>query len=303
MWNEITKFLSFTGVGDKTVWQDVLISSFLIPIIIFFAAKFLEWWNNTKPSMVIFENYFAEGSEVYIFHSQMSSVDDNWKLKSEPKYITLFPQPTPNNHANLGVQKKFNIDPVSSGADSECVADIFNILGLIKKTKNIFIGDLINDWNVWSNPIFSVGFNPKTHKLIERCNPIFFELNENALRIKNTNISFEGFLPNDAGIIQKAFDEESRAPVFLLAGLGTTGTSAAGYILKNNFVKLGKLFANNPFCIFFKVKIDEGKKSALIQKIVPKPKWPQIILHPRLYSDFRNKDYFNIKNLEPLTRK
>jgi hypothetical protein len=58
---------------------------------------------------------------------------------------------------------------------------------------------------------------------------------------------------------------------------------------------LGKLFGNDPFCIFLKVKINEGENSALIEKIVPKPKWFQIILHPILYFDFRNKGYFETK--------
>ena len=293
MWDKITTLLSFTGVEDKSVWQDVLLSSFLIPVMIFLGVKLSGWWNKIRPSRLVFKDYLDKDSRVFIFHSQMSSADDNWNLKDNPKYVTRFPQPTPTNHANLGVQQKFNIDPVSSCADSECVADVFNILGLVHKTKNIFIGDLINDWNIWSDPIFSVGFNPKTHKLIERCSPIFFELDNTALKVKNTNISFDSYLPNDAGVIQKTFDKESKKSVFILAGLGTMGTSEAGYVLKNNFIKLGKLFGNNSFCVFFKVKIDEGENSALIQKITPKPKWFRIILCPVSYFSFRKKGYFD----------
>lgn len=296
MWDKITNFLSFTGVAEKTVWQDVILSSFLIPVIIFLGLKFLKWWDKIRPSRLIFNDYLTKNSRIFIFHSQMSSADDNWNLKNNPKYITRFPQPTPNNHANLEIQQKLNIDPVSSCADSECVADIFNILGLVHKTKNIFIGDLINDWNIWSDPIFSVGFNPKTHKLMERCNPLFFELSGITLKIKDTNISFDSVLPNDAGVIQKTFDKESKKSVFILAGLGTTGTSAAGCVLKNNFIKLGKLFGNHPFCVFFKVKIDEGKNSASMQKIIPKPRWLNVILHPITYFDFKNNGYFEIEN-------
>ncbi len=294
MWNTITNFLSFTGVEDKTVWQDIFISALLIPIILFLGDKLLKWWSRIRPSRLIFKKYLDKNANIFIFHSQMSSADDNWNLKNDPKYITRFPQPTPTDHANLGIQKKLNIDPVASGADSECVADIFNILGQVQKTNNIFIGDLINDWNMWSSPIFSVGFNPKTHKLMEKGDPILFQLVNDSLKIKDTEISFGCNLPNDAGIIQKTFDKESKNPVFILAGLGTIGTSAAGYVLKNNFVKFGKLFGNNPFCVFFKVKIDEGKNSALIQKIVPKPKLLRIIMHPILYFSFKNKDYFDI---------
>ena len=48
--------------------------------------------------------------------------------------------------------------------------------------------------------------------------------------------------------------------------------------------------------LIFKVKIDEGKNSALIQKITPKPKWFRIIFYPVLYFSFRKKDYFNYEN-------
>jgi len=295
MWDKITTHLSFTGVEDKIVWQDVIITAALIPVVFFIIKKFLEWWNEIRPSRIILKSYLAKSSKVFIFHSQMSSADDNYNKKSNPKFISIFPQPTPTDHANLGKQERQNIDPVCSDADSECVADIFNILGLIKKTKNIYIGKLINDWNIWSKPIFSVGFNPKTKKLIERCEPIFFELDSPNLKIKNTDISFDCITPNDAGIIQKTFDKESKNPVFILAGLGTIGTSAAGFIFKNNFIRLGKLFGNDPFCVFLKVKIDEGKNSALIQKIVPSPKWYRIILHPIVYNNFNKKDYFGYK--------
>lgn len=296
MWDKITTFLSFTGIDDKTVWQDVLVSSLLIPIIIFWGVKFLKWWNSIRPTRLILKGFVSKNSLIYIFHSEMSGADDSWNFNQTQKYITRYPDPSPTDHTRLNVQQKLNIDPVSSCADSECVADIFNILGLVQKTKNIHIGNLINDWNMWSNPIFSVGFNPKTHKLIERCDPIFFELSDACLKVKGTSITFNDILPNDAGIIQKTFDKESKNPVFILAGLGTLGTSEAGFVLKNNFIRLGKLFGNNPFCVFLKVKIDEGKNSALIQKIVPNPKWYRIILHAVLYFDFKNKGYFEIKN-------
>jgi|SRR3989344_2160166 len=296
MWDKITFLLSFTGIGDKTVWQDVILSSLFIPVAIFLGIKSLKWWNSIRPSRLIFKDYLSKDSTVYIFHSEMSGADDSWNFNKNQKYITRYPDPIPTDHARLGIQQKLNIDPVSSGADSECVADIFNILGLVQKTKSIFIGSLINDWNIWSKPIFSVGFNPKTHKFIEKCDPISFELDGTSLKIKNTNISYGSNLPNDAGIIQKTFVKESKNPVLILAGLGTLGTSEAGSILKNNFIKLGKLFGNDPFCVFLTVKINEGKNSASIQKIVPEPKLSRIILHPVLYFDFKNRGYFEIKN-------
>ncbi|MFZ2970262.1 MAG: hypothetical protein WA063_03890 [Minisyncoccia bacterium] len=133
-WDELTNFLSFTGVTDKAVWQDIIFSAFLIPILILLLERFIKWWDKIRPSRLIFNGYLCKNSNIYIFHSQMSSADDKYNLIRNPKYITRFPQPTPTDHASLGVQKKFNIDPVSSVADCECVADIFNILGVVQKT-------------------------------------------------------------------------------------------------------------------------------------------------------------------------
>jgi len=297
MWEEITYLLSFTGVEDKTVWQDVFISSILIPIILILLSVISKWINKIRPSRQILKGYFNKDSNIYIFHSPLSAADDNYNLKDDPKYITRFPQPTPTNHANLGIQKKRNIDPVSSGADSECVATIFNILGLVQKTSNIHIGELIYDWNVWASPMFSVGFNPKTDKLIGRCEPIFFELAQTEedffLKLKNFDIKFGSIIPNDAGVIQKTFDKEFKNPVFILAGLGTMGTCVAGHILKKYFVRLGKLYGNDPFAIFFTVKTDEGISSGIIKKIYPAPKLINIIFHPMLYIDFNRKGFFS----------
>lgn len=295
MWDFILNILGFTGVGDKTVWQDIFISALIIPIVIFLGNKFLIWWNSKKPPQLLFRNCFDNSKNIFIFHSQMSGADRNWNLNKNQKCITRYPDPLPSNRRNLGIQKKKNIDPVLSGAEAECLTDVYNILGRVGKLKNIHMGDLINDWNVWSVPIFSIGFNPKTRKLIEKCDPIYFELLSNVLKIKNSNIELNSFMPNDAGVVQKTFNKDTNDPVFILAGLGTTGTSAAGYIFKKYFVKLGKLFASKPFCLFLTTKIDEGKSSALVKKIYPKPNWCRIILHPFVYFEFQKKDIFNFE--------
>ena len=78
-----------------------------------------------------------------------------------------------------------------------------------------------------------------------------YELTSDAkIKIKGTSTSFDCVMPNDAGIIQKTYDRENRNPIFILAGLGTIGTSAAGNLLKDHFVSLGKLFGSS-FCLFF----------------------------------------------------
>src|SRR3989344_5173638 len=231
-WDTIVNLLRFTGVGDKTVWQDVFISSLAIPIVILLGARLLEWWNKNRPSRLIFKDYLPQNRDVYVFHSEMSSANEDWSRNQNPKYVSRYPRPTPTDHNNLDTQHKINIDPVSSVADGECVADIFNILGRVRKTENIHVGNLIKDWNIWSTPILSVGFNPKTEKLLEKCVPIDFELvnNFHGLKLKNDPNILDDRSPNDAGVIQKTFETESKMPVLILAGIGTTGTSAAGSV-------------------------------------------------------------------------
>lgn len=294
IWEELTNFLKPTGIEDVTVWQDIAVSSVVIPITLLLMTKLLEWWNKLRPSRSIFKGYLSENKDVYVFHSEMSVANDDWSKNPEPKYISFFPSPTPTNHNNLNIQRKLNIDLVSSVADGECVADIFNILGQVRKTKRIHLGDTIKDWHKWSTPIFSVGFNPKTEKLLKKCDPIYFELvnNSHGLTLKNDSIVLDDQSPNDAGIIQKTFDCESKVPVFILAGIGTTGTSAAGHVLKENYVKLGRLYGNRPFCLLFRVKLDEGKQSAQIKRIMPQPKWYVYILHPITILTFKNRGYF-----------
>lgn len=295
-WDALTKTLSFTGVKDITVWQDVFISALLIPIVIFLGNKILVWWDSVKPSQLLFKKCLDENKNVFIFHSQMSGADNNYNFNPHQKYITRFPEPLPSDNANIGIQKKLNIDPVLSKAEAECLTDVYNVLGQAGKIKNINIGDLINDWNVWSAPIFSIGFNPKTLKLVEKCSPINFELLSGKLKIKDSNISFDSWTPNDAGVIQKTFIKDTDTPVFILAGLGTMGTSVTGYILRQSFIEIGKLFGSNPFCIFIKVKINEGRTSASIDKIYPKPSWDRIILYPFTYFRFTKKNYFKFNN-------
>lgn len=304
MWQKITEWLGFTGIHDESVWQDILVSSFLIPIVIYLAAKLYHWWNAVKPSRLIFKKYLSEYIFVYIFHSAMSSVDENWNLIKAPKYITRFPQPIPTDASNIAVQKKLNIDPVTSLADSECVADVFNVLGQVNKTRNIIIADLMKDWNIKSDPIFTVGFNPKTANLMRSSYPIYFQIKETKnpvndnmdahVCINNSQYKFGCDYPYDSGILQKSFNIESETPVFILAGLGTAGTKAAGHILKEYYIVLGKLYGSRAFCVFFTTKINEGVRSTSIQKIVPNPTYLKRILYPVLFYRFWKRKYFKL---------
>lgn len=290
-WEIITKAFGFTGINDATVWQDVLISTILIPIGLIIANWLLSLWNRIRPSKSLFNGFLNKASLVLIFHSQMSGADNNWNFNPEQKYITRYPNPLPTDKNNLAVQRKLRIDPILSQSESDCLSDVYNVLGRCGKVENIVSADLIRDWGKWSNSIISVGFNPKTMKLMGKCSPIYFELVTvgESMEIKSIDnkVSYDAFLPNDAGIIQKTFIKNTRVPVFILAGLGTLGTEATGYILNKHLVELGKLYGSSTFCAFLKVLTNEGKESAYIDKVYPFPNWYRRLLYPITYLKFK----------------
>jgi len=297
-WYEVTNLLRFTGIDDVTVWQDVAISTVLIPVGLIVANWLHDQWDRVRPSRAILNGYLDKNSPVLIFHSQMSGADDNWNFNPTQKYITKYPDPLPTDSTHLGVQKKQRIDPVLSKAEADCLADIYNVLGRSGKVINIIGADMINDWGKWSNPIFTIGFNPKTNKLIQKCVPIYFKLqdegNGNIVIIDIHNkISYEAILPNDAGVIQKTYTKSSHVPIFILAGLGTAGTSAGGYVLSKHLIELGKLYGNSPFCVFLKVLTNEGRESAYMHKIFPYPRWYRKVLYPFTFYSYSNSNLFN----------
>jgi len=256
-WNFIKNIFSFTGVEDIAVWQDIIISAILIPIVLHISNWLLRQWNSIKPSKLLLKGFLNKSTPVLIFHSQMSGADNRWNFNPDQRYITRYPDPLPSDRGNIGIQKKLRIDPVLSQAESDCLSYTYNLLGKCGKIENIISADLIKDWSKWSNPIISVGFNPKTYKLIDKCKPIYFmlaDINGNIqIQSSDNNVSYDAFLPNDAGVIQKTYTKNGKTPIIILAGLGTAGTEAAGYILNKNVVELGKMYGSSPFCAFIKV--------------------------------------------------
>lgn len=206
--------------------------------------------------------------------------------------ICRFPSPKPLNKSNLLIANYTNIDPLWSDADGKCATQIFNVLGKIKIYKGIRIANLIGDWDIYNCPIFTVGFNPKTNDLLNNCNPINFKLNENCLSITGYNDSLMAQYPYDAGILQKTFLTNTKVPVFIIAGLGTTGTEASGKFLNNNCIALGKLFGNSSFCVLLKTDITKGSNYYEIKAIYPRPKIYRALLYLRTYLKWREKKIF-----------
>lgn len=301
-WDYIVNKLSFTGVKDVTVWQDVLFGVLLIPPSLEVLRRFLTWWSSKRPLQLLLKGYTAKNRQVFVFLSQLSAADENGEKIQEQRYVIEYPDPTTTNKNRLGKALRWRIDPLWSEADGECLADVYNILGRVGKVDGVQIGNLINDWSRWSVPIFSIGFNPKTEKLINKCKPIYFklkakkerleinnqrvEINVSKLKIEGHDIELDDISPNDAAIVQKSFIKNTNSPVFLLAGIGTTGTSAAGYFLRREAENIGKLFGNGPFCFLLRGTVEDGKAAFSVADVHPKPSLLKIIRHPTIYIKF-----------------
>jgi len=258
-WNWLLQLLSFTGVKDVSVWQDVLFGVLLIPVAIQVGGALAGWLRNKRPLRLLLKGCLSNDAEVLIFLSQLSALDDNGQIDGNPKYVIRYPSPKPTDKSCLDRDYRQNIDPVWPEADGECLADIYNVLGRAGKVRSIHVGNLISEWSEWSKPTFSIGFNPRTHKLIEKCDPIYFDIDINEsgsreLGIEGCDTKLDSVMPNDAAVLQKTFLKNNSTPVFILAGLGTTGTGAAGYFLRENCVTIGKLYGDKPFCFCLELR-------------------------------------------------
>lgn len=290
-WINITKLLSFTGIKEFSVWQDIFFGVLLIPLAIELSKIFFNWLDNKKPLKSLFKDFLHSKYETLIFLSQLSAIDENKKINFDQRYIIKYPNPLPTAKSAISFSERKNIDPVWAEGDGECLADVFNALGRANKIDHLRLGDSVKDWDKWSNPTISIGFTIKTHKLIEKCNPIYFKLTsekQGTLSIKGSDIKLDAYHPNEAGVIQKSYIKGTNAPVFILAGLGTMGTSIAGYFFSQNSTQLGKLYGNNPFCILVSVKTDEGRTSVIARSFYPKPKILNIIFHIPTYLKYKN---------------
>jgi hypothetical protein len=289
MWDELLNVLSFTGITSVTVWQAVVLNSIFIPIAIVSFRSLWIWFNSKKPLQQLLSDYLSGDTDILIFIPQLSGALDDFRFNPDQKYIINYPDPSPTNKNRLTSVGRQNVDPVWSEGDGECLADVYNILGRSGKIGGIKIANTIKHWEEWSSPSVSIGFSPKTHKFIDNCDPIYFNLanNEASLMIEGSNIALDSILPNDAGIIQKTHRRNTGNSVLILAGLGTMGTSAAGHYLTKNCVNLGKMYGSKPFCVLLRVRTDQGKTSVTACASYPKPNWNKVFLHPITYYKFK----------------
>lgn len=284
MWQSLQNFLRITGVEDLTVWQDIVFSSILIPLVLSIYATISNFWRETRPLKLLLKGFGSKSESVLVFLSQLHACNEDFTEQIlKQKYFILTPNPMPGHKSTMKVHGRQQIDPVWSEGDGECLADIYNVFGKSNKGEDMRVADTILDWDTWSKPVISIGFNPKTEKLIEKCSPIDFKYELGSLSIPKLKVSLNSYIPNDAGIIQRTFMKDSKIPVFILAGLGVLGTSAAGYCFKQECVTLGKLYGSGPFCVLLSAKTDEGRSSANPVAIYPQPPIFNTLLHPLTY--------------------
>lgn len=284
MWQSLQNYLGFTGVEDLTVWQDIVFSSILIPLTLSIYAAISNYLRETRPLKLLLKGFGSKSESVLVFLSQLHACNDDYTQQIlKQKYFILTPNPMPGHKSTMKAHGRQQIDPVWSEGDGECLADIYNVFGKSNKGEDMRIADTIIDWDTWSKPVITIGFNPKTEKLMDMCRPIDFKYELGSLSIPNLKISLNSYIPNDAGIIQRTYMEDSKIPVFILAGLGVLGTSAAGYWFKKECIALGRLYGSRPFCVLLSAKTDEGRSSANAVAIYPQPTILNRLLHPLTY--------------------
>ena len=100
-------------------------------------------------------NIFHNGLEISNCQS-LINLNGLSSLHSVENYFAIYNNSGLQNLTGIG-----NLDSIKERFTIQSNNLLINLSGL---NNIIYIGDLINDWNVWSDPIFSVGFNPKTNK-------------------------------------------------------------------------------------------------------------------------------------------
>ena len=294
----IHQIIDFFRITNKDIWRHIVMVSLIIPIVLAIFEKVKKWYVYAKPLNQLLRGYKNSDLDILVYASQLTgaTLDERGAFRPNDNqlYIIRYPSPTPRDQQHVDFVRRHNIDPVWPEAEGHCVADIFNVLGRINKFRNLRLASIINDWASRTHPVFTIGFNPKTLDLISECNPINYSLSTDGahLTITGTREDIHATPQQDAGIVQKVFRRGTSIPVFILAGLGTAGTRAAGYFFRENCIGLGKLYRNKEFCVLLRTDITKGQGFYEIEAIYPKPDLLSIIFHPGNYYKWMRKKVF-----------
>jgi hypothetical protein len=268
----IGSIYDFLFKAEYSLWQELFWGSLLIPLMIKIYQYIFDWLDETNPRNKLLKGYISTNKNILIFLSQLSpSINGNKNPKAE--FISFYPVPKANNINEVEKKIYGNIDPLWSESDGKCANYVINLLGKTRSKNKYKIAHLINDWDNIYSPIITIGFNPKTNKLLSTCYPIYFSLEGEWLEILN----LEGHkfilkaIEKDWGVIQRTTNIDSKQPVYILAGGGTAGTEVAGYLFNKYSIELGKLYGNKNFCLSFETDRKNSNTHYILKSLYPYP--------------------------------
>ena len=113
MWGLLQNVLLFTGVEDVTVWQDIIFSSFLIPITIGIFAAISNYWKETRPLRLLLKGFGNKTESVLVFLSQLHACsEDITKQILKKKYLILITEAMEGNKSTMIEYRGQRIEPV-----------------------------------------------------------------------------------------------------------------------------------------------------------------------------------------------
>jgi hypothetical protein len=177
----------------------------------------------------------------------------------------------------------------------EAAADIMHLLGEVGRQGDVHYLSADSDWDVWDQHLFAVGGSEKTQAIFSSCEPRLVEVvqqevqgtNTLGFRLTGSDEFFSAVNGNDYGLILKTTYPPTGVQCFVLMGMGSLGTEAAAYFLRNNAARLGRAYGGRNFAVLVHCRLEQGKQSASLHRWNPNPTWTRVIRHPSLWVEYR----------------
>jgi hypothetical protein len=166
-----------------------------------------------------------------------------------------------------------NIASVVSRSDVEAAADLLNILGQAGRTLNINWRQIDRDAEIWDEPLVCVGGNFKAKKALELCVPQLVRYKDLVLQTVDDDQCFKPDQTSDFAVIYRGRHPGTGATCFVVFGMGSAGTLAAGSYLRRHARHLGRLYLARPFAVVIRVGWHNGKDAAVPVWLSPNVGW------------------------------
>jgi hypothetical protein len=159
-----------------------------------------------------------------------------------------------------------NVQDLLAHADGVALANVLNVLGQAGKTMNIRIIRTSEDRGDWNGHVIVIGGqSQQSCDFFGVVQPFFYRMTSTDIY----DIADDCFVPRepgfDYGLIIKARNPKRAGKpgvAFLIGGLGTRGTAAASYYLREHIDELGKEFCHNCFGVVVRASSATGVESA-----------------------------------------